>query len=166
MPVYWFEFETPYSPDAAIERVRSITAEPPSSLEYIRRAWRFETSSQPFLGEVEDYSFRIRRDISYRNSFLPQIRGTVTSTPAGSKISVKMFVHPAAGIFMLIWLGGTALVTLNTLVGSHPKSASGSFVPLGMFLFGLFLSCGGFFPEALKARRLLEAAINHQGLDE
>jgi hypothetical protein len=29
-------------------------------------------------------------------------------------------------------------------------------IPFGMFLFGIALTLGGFYPEALKARRLLE----------
>jgi hypothetical protein len=67
-----------------------------------------------------------------------------------------MFMHPFTVVFMLFWLGAVGYGVWDAF--SHPRSPD-VFVLLGMFLFGVTLTAGGFFPEAAKAKRLLSAAI-------
>jgi hypothetical protein len=44
----------------------------------------------PFIGSVQDHSFRIRRDIRYRNSFLPLVWGHIVPTPTGTRVIVTV----------------------------------------------------------------------------
>ena len=50
---------------------------------------------------------------------------------------------------MLFWLGGVVLATAHYRDGAE----------VGMFIFGVALTLAGFYPEAFKARRLLERCI-------
>jgi YD repeat-containing protein len=74
---------------------------------------------------------------------------------SGTRVNVVMFMHPLVFIFMLFWLGFTGSAAWR-------QSAEGSaafYAPLAMVVFGLSLSLGGFFGEAMKARALLSAAF-------
>jgi hypothetical protein len=104
-----------------------------------------------------DYdSFELQRAILYRNSFLPIIRGRIVPIEVGTRVNVTMYLHPVVALFMTFWLGA---------VGYALRAASStSRLPLLlMFLFGVALTTGGFFPEAFKAKRLLSAALRSSG---
>jgi len=73
-----------------------------------------------------------------------------------------MFLQPATAVVMLIWFSGFGLLAgvntwtfLRTGRGAQPGLLS----PVAMLIFGAVLVGGGFFPEALKARRLLEQLL-------
>jgi hypothetical protein len=158
MPLYWFHFDMAQQPQEVAERIRSVVREAPGWLESFRTIWRLdETSSTPFIGTVGDDCFKIRRDIRYRNSFLPMIWGRIIPIQPGTHVKVVMYLHPVVALFDLIWFGaiGHAL-----LIDSSSRSGL-----LVMFLFGVGLTVGGFFPEAFKAKRLLSNTLN-SGQDE
>src|SRR5712691_12358037 len=145
MPLYRFHLEVPASPEVVAERLRLIVRGKRGFREAIGSIWkRSDPSGPPFIGSVQNSSFRLRRDICYRNSFLPKIRGRVTSTGNGSRVSVVMFMHPLTLIFMLFWLGSVGYAGWK----EFPVHSPGSNALLGMFIFGLALSIAGFFPEA------------------
>jgi hypothetical protein len=68
-----------------------------------------------------------------------------------------MYLHPVVLVFMLFWLGGVGLGAAAAL--REGDGGAGTLVPMGMFAFGVALTLGGFYPEAAKARRLLEQHI-------
>lgn len=116
----------------------------------------------PFEGEVQDGGFTIQRAITYRNSFLPQIRGKITQASQGSRIAISMTLHPFVLAFMVIWLSaagaGFVFVLYQTLrTGGSP---SGAFGVLFMFVFGWALAAGGFASEAREADRLLTSVLH------
>ncbi|WP_153067366.1 hypothetical protein [Steroidobacter cummioxidans] len=88
---------------------------------------------------------------------MPRIAGRVDSYPNGTKIDVVMYLHPVVLVFMLFWLGGVGLGAAAVL--RQGDGGVGTLVPMGMFAFGVALTLGGFYPEAIKARRLLEQHI-------
>jgi len=49
-------------------------------------------------------TFHMRRDIRYRNSFLPRVHGHVMFDPVGTRVRVTMRLHPVAAGFVLFWL--------------------------------------------------------------
>ena len=55
---------------------------------------------------------------------------------------MTMHLHPVVALFMLFYLGAT-----------------GHGAAWGLFAFGVALTVGAFFPEALKAQRLLTNAL-------
>jgi YD repeat-containing protein len=156
MPFYSFHLNVPAQPDVVAERVRRVVSPAPTFWETLALSWRLrKASGSPFLGSVENLSFRIRRNIQYRNSFLPMIRGKITSAPTGSRIDVFMYMHPFSLVFMLVWFG-LLVLTESRIVDAN---IARSFFPKGMAIFGLALSLGGFFFEALKVMPLLSEAV-------
>jgi|BogFormECP03_OM2_1039629.scaffolds.fasta_scaffold04656_2 hypothetical protein len=157
MPLYWFHIDAAEPPQVIAESIRSLVREVPGWGETFRRIWRRDQPpSPPFIGSIEYNAFKLRRDIRYRNSFLPIIRGRILPIDLGTRVNVIMHLHPFVALFMTFWLGA---VGYGLIVDS-----STSRLPLAlMFLFGIVLIAGGFVPEALKAKRLLSAAIQSSG---
>lgn len=166
MPFYQVLIDSPLAPAVAVERVRSLTCTPPSFSESLRSAFsRTKQRSTPFLGEINGSSFSVRRNIRYRNSFLPQIRGNVQAAPSGSSVRITMFMHPFTAVFMLIWLWGVGGIAWSGSLRAESSPTALHLLPVGMFVFGLALVAGGFFPEAIKAKRMLAVALGEAGDD-
>jgi hypothetical protein len=144
MAYYRFHLDVNVPPAVVAERLRAIAGGKLSVFDSTSFAHP-DPSGPPFRGTVTGSRFKLRRNISGRNSFLPMIRGRLRATSTGTRISVTMFLQPFTAIFMVVWL--TVTGGLN----------SGPFDPvLGLlFLFGIGLVVFGFFPEAIKARRLI-----------
>jgi len=140
MPLYWFHIDTTEQPQIVAERIRPLVGEDPGWWKYLWRSWW--RVGPPFIGSVGDNSFRLRRDIHYRNSFLPLIRGHIFPVGTGTRINVTMHLHPVVGLFILFLLAAAA----------HGAA-------WGLFAFAGALTAAGFFPEALKAQRLLTDAL-------
>jgi len=156
MPFYSFHLSVPAQPDVVAERIRRVVSPAPTFWGTLATSWkRPQSSGSPFLGSVENLSFKIRRNIHYRNSFLPLIQGKIIPTPTGSRLDVFMYMQPFSLIFMLIWFG--FLVNLES--GVVNANIARSFIPLGMIVFGLVMSLGGFFFEAMKVMPLLSEAV-------
>lgn len=51
-----------------------------------RKRFRFGRGRCPFEGELGIDSFTLTRIISYRNSFIPSIRGRIITTSSGSTV--------------------------------------------------------------------------------
>jgi hypothetical protein len=157
MPFYRFHIDTPLPADVAVERIRAITRDPPRFLESFREAFgRRGADGPPFLGSVQGHAFRLRRDIRYRNSFLPMVWGDVHPGFSGTEVTVTMFLHPVVAAFMLVWLSFIG-VTGWTIAGKD--QGPWALAPVVMFVFGVALTLGAFIPEAIKARRILEGTL-------
>jgi hypothetical protein len=154
MAIYRFHVDINVPPHIAVERLRAIVLnekERPSFWEAFRMAWRSpDLMSPPFVGTVQEDSFRIRRDIRHRNSFLPVVCGRLVPTPTGTRVWVTMFIHPLVLVFMLFWLG---------MIGGGVAHRPDSFALWGMFVFGIALTACGFVPEVTKANRLITDAV-------
>jgi hypothetical protein len=161
MPYYRFELASSLQPQAILERISAQVTAPRSFAAEFERGFRFgRIPGPPFIGTVEADAFEITRDIRYRNSFLPRIKGRVRSVSTGSCIDVRMYIHPAVAIIMVVWLvgfGAAAMVSLHGLMrgGDEPLVL----MPLVIFVVGILVVCVGFFPEAFKARRMLEQIL-------
>jgi len=77
MPFYRFHIDTPLTVELAIACIQAITRDRPRFVESFRRSFRRpDQGDPPFLGKIENQSFRLQRDIRYHNSFLPLIWGS------------------------------------------------------------------------------------------
>ena len=153
MPLYHFHIDTTVPPQTVTERLRCAVRKRLGFREYFRTAWSGRSpDGPPFIGSVQDNSFRIRRVIGYRNSFLPLVWGHIVPTPTGARVIVTMFMHPFSSAFMLFWLGMVGHGALTERSASHT-------ILWGMFIFGIALCTGGFIPEAVKAKRLLSTIV-------
>ncbi len=155
MPFCRFQIDVDAPPYVVAERLRSIVRDKPTFSESLGTMFRLDgPGGSPFIGSVEDESFKLRRNIRYRNSFLPMIRGHITPNVVGTRVCVTMFLHPLVALFMIFWLGMVGFGAVST------RSAS-SIIPGGMFIFGVALTVGAFIPEAIKAKNLIFDAVTN-----
>jgi hypothetical protein len=153
VPFYRFDIDVDAPPSVLVERLRSIVRDKPTFWESLRQMWPFANpAGPPFIGSVQSESLRIRRDIRYRNSFLPIIWGRVIQNGVGTRVSVTMFLHPLVTLFMIFWLG-----FVGRMAASVPSWSS--MIPAVMFIFGIAMTLGGFIPEAIKAKRLISDTV-------
>jgi len=150
MPYYRFVINAHAPHQVVTERLRSVH-NTPREVEAFPESSRRELS-MPFVGYVKEDSFTLRRNIRYQNSFLPLIRGRILPTETGTQVKVTMFMHPLVAIFMVFWLWLT-----GPYAPADQSTSTHSAWPL--FAFGLLVALGGFFLEAIKAKRLLVEAV-------
>src|SRR5262245_58927278 len=158
MPIYRFQIHSHLTTQAVLERVKTLGREAPGFPQLLKESFGVRPDgAPPFIGKVEGSEFKCYRDIRYRNSFLPRITGRVDADVDGAKIDVVMYLHPFVLVFMLFWLGAVGVGAVAAFRQADVGAVS--LVPDGMFVFGVVLTIGGFYPEAIKARRLLEQHI-------
>ena len=124
----------------------------------------FRGGSKYFEGDVSDSGFKLTRIISYRNSFLPIIKGSFEERASGLKVDVSMSMHPFVIAFMLFWFGGVGIgfiTMLFSFIKSPTNFHPASLIPAGMLLFGWVLVSVGFWPEARKAKEKLNEILNN-----
>jgi len=153
VPIYRFHVDVDVPPAIAAQRIQAVVQKGATFWGSFRTAWRLRyPSGPPFIGTVQDNSFKVRRDIRYRNSFLPMIWGRLISIPTGTRVRVTMFLHPLVAVFMVVWLGFVGRGAL------FDRSGPPVFL-WGMFVFGIVLVTAGFIPEVITARRLITVAL-------
>lgn len=124
-----------------------------------------DNGGKRFRGAIAGDSFAIRRAITYRNSFLPQIKGAITETAAGTTITITLRLTKAIQTFMVIWLSVAALALIGILAASvfDGFSALAALIPLAMLGFGIAMVNIGFSSESERAvdelRAILEARV-------
>jgi hypothetical protein len=110
----------------------------------------FGSSGNSFVGKIEGNSFKIFRDISYRNSFLPIMCGTLEPHPSGTKVSVTMRLHLLVLAFLIFWIWQAIKITL-------PFTAEAFWAEIGlatvMIGFALLITYAGFWFEAGKSKK-------------
>jgi len=122
-----------------------------------RVTWGFRRADKPYEGEIRDYTFKIRRIINYRNSFLPVIKGRIYAEGMGSKIEIEMKLEPLVFLFMLFWLGivgNICIVSLTSMIYER-KFSLDLMVPFGMFTCALLMTFIGFKSETKIAKQFL-----------
>jgi hypothetical protein len=136
--------------------------------------WRdrlYRNGTGGFTGTAEGGHFYLRRDINYRNSFLPRLQGTIETDrqTGGSRIAVRMELQKPVRIFMGVWLlcvGGfgipLAIAALTHRLQPPQNDWMGVVMPSFMLVFGLVLPHFGFRPEAAKAQDFLTETLKAQ----
>lgn len=149
---YFFKIDVPAPVSAVAEKLRAIVRTEPAYGTYLALWKGYDESalgSRTLVGSVRDSSFKIRRIKGGKNSFLPEIWGTLDETPTGTQIKIKMFMDPVRALVLIFILAVGVSVVL----------------PNRSFFLGIwgviFLALAGwsFSSEVLKARHLLTAAV-------
>jgi hypothetical protein len=152
MPFYRFHIDSDGSKHVVEERLKTIVRDKTGLWESFRVAWKARDRAGPaFIGTVQEGSFKLQRDIRYRNSFLPMIWGSIVPAPTGARINVTMCIHPIVALFMVFILG--------TVVHGGVIHRFASPVSWGELSMVVILIVGGFVPEAVKAKRLISEAV-------
>jgi hypothetical protein len=150
MPFYRFEIEASMSPNEVAQRIGSVTCDPAKPFDR-PEGFRQGRGSNLFWGSVRGNSFSLRRNINYRNSFLPLIRGRITQSGVGSTLRVVMFMNPGGAAFHVFCF----LAIAGFLIAAKAPSLMFWWMVLG----GLALPAVAFFPEAIEARGLISSLV-------
>ena len=76
----------------------------------------FGDDDREFVGRVSARTFRFRRNSAVRNAFRPYLYGNVEPDLQGSRIVVRLGLHPSTKVFIVVWLGAMLLIGLAVLV--------------------------------------------------
>ncbi len=155
LPVENYTIVTPLSKEEVYRRLAQ-NIEP-------RKGYRFwgTSSTRRFEGEISPGAFNIQRVISYRNSFLPQIKGQIASVQQKTHIQVTMQLDILIMVFMGCWLLGTGLLSAGVIVSQlhHFDADKFTFIPVVMFVFGCLMVTIGFRPECNSAKKFLAGLL-------
>lgn len=116
----------------------------------------FTGSSKPYEGWVDDNgTFKLKRIIGYKNSFLPVIEGSVKPEYFGSKIKLKLRLDKFVMVFVIVWMTAVGIASIATIIGflNDPSIDRMAFIPIGMFVFGYALTMLAFKFESAKSKR-------------
>ncbi len=127
----------------------------------------FKTRTMPYEGEITSDGFDINRIIRYRNSFLPDIIGKVSSIINGTEIQVKMRPNWGGLIFMAFWLGLSGIASLVilsvALVNFRKTLALGlkreTLIPFALFAFGYVMLMIGYRIESEKSKEFIKLLL-------
>jgi len=156
-----FEIETTMSPEAIVTALNS-KIEP-------KKLFRLSLDHAPFQGDISRDGFRITRIVHYRNSFLPVVTGKFLAGDSGTKVAIRLGLHPVVTAFMCVWFGIVGLAVVVALAGLPSGLAPTSpvpLIPLGMLVLGWALVSGGFWFEAKKQKRMLIEMFKELGTSE
>lgn len=124
------------------------------------------SESTQYQGTINSESFNIYRNIDYRNSFLPQIKGRFFDDYNATKIEITMQLHTFVLAFMSMWLALALLfcgIIISDIVKSGiPISNLGMFhlIPFGMLLFGFLLAYIPFTIECRISEKDLQSILD------
>lgn len=123
--------------------------------------------SKPYTGQITGTTFKMSRNINYRNSFLPVITGQITTYVGQTQVNIKMRPATFPLIFISFWLGFVGLVCMGILFigllqfrqiiqnGFSPMI----FIPFGMFAFGCLLTHFAFKGESKNSKEFLATLL-------
>lgn len=128
-------------------------------------------TTKPYIGEYNINSFCINRIINYRNSFLPIIKGEISTTNNLTHINIKMRPKLIVTIFMTFWLSIIGIICLGVLIigiinsSLVLKEGFSPFIliPFGMFIFGYLLFYKAFKFESKKSKEFLNNLFDIKG---
>jgi len=153
MPLRTVDIDSPYPPDEVCRRLSAIIR---GEVWYLSPAAREAGDREGvFQGWIRDQAFKIERVIFYRNSFLPTVRGSVSAQDTGTRVQLRMTLHPFVAVFLACWFGGVTSVFIMTIWSGQQGLAIPVLFLLLMLGGGGALTALGFVPEAKKAERLL-----------
>lgn len=121
--------------------------------------------TKTYEGDINRQEFSIQRIIWYRNSFLPRITGTMLSELHGTRIDVKMRLHPWVIIFSWFWCSCVGLVCIGILTQAFDNSVF-SLIPFGMLLFYYTMTMGAFKFESVPTKKALQKLFDAEMIEE
>ncbi len=158
LPFDNFKLLTRLSATEVQHRMESIT-EPRKTF----RGLFVTQKTKPYQGNVTGNQFEISRIITYRNSFLPLIRGRISTNMGQTEVAIWMRPVLFALIFMGFWLGIVGIICLAMAIEAFRQweqlLAHGvspvSLIPFGMFVFGYLLLLLAYKTESRKSKAFL-----------
>lgn len=160
-PYEKLKIETTLSKDEVVKRL-SATIDSTGST----RNWftGINSSNLYFGGTLSETGFQIRRNISYKNSFLPEIEGKIEALRFGCTIELKLKLNILAMIIGSVWFLGMLIASIGVLsvyfTSAPADKDMGMFIPVFMIIVGAPFFIGFFKYESNKARRFLKELLD------
>ncbi len=147
-------FNTRLSKGEVLKRLKS-RLDPKDELNYLLKPKR--SFLKPYSGKIWDDQFKIKRSISYQNSFLPVIFGRVDNDTFKTRIHIKMRLSTFIIVFMMIWMGGVSIgcIAIAIIILDEGFKDIGTLVPFIMWIFGYCLMTIPFKWESTKSIKYL-----------
>ena len=146
--------ETNLSKEEIGKRIAENTTDTP--IRGFRWLQKGSASDRRFTGKISESGFDIEPNITYRNSFLPTIKGRIESDGIVSRIHLQLRLHAFFRVFGFIWILIVIPVSITIIVA---KITSGESVPFQRYsillVFVLAVFIGGFKYESIKSRKFL-----------
>lgn len=167
LPYEKYVLTTTLTPEEVLRRIgNNVQAEKDYNWSAFRRVYR-----KPYRGLVTGLSFRMIRNINYRNSFIPVIRGRVTNISGQTEIMINMRPIGFIIVFMAFWLGLTGLVCIGILLNGilqfrqilQNGFSPALIIPFIMFAFGSGIVLYGFKSESNQSKEFLADLLKGSG---
>lgn len=123
------------------------------------------TVNTQYRGHASGDEFNVQRVISYRNSFLPKIKGEIQEDSRGANIQITMKLHTFAIVFMGFWLTFVlaACIFILTLIDTSEPFDIFQYIPFLMLLSGIIMTIVPFKKESAISKKdllsILEAEV-------
>ncbi len=160
LPFERITYSTSFSQQEIIKRLSEVVE--PKKFSFRRKPVK------DYEGSVDTNSFDISRVISYRNSFLPEIHGTIQKNNDRTEIQVTMTLNGFVYVFTIAWCLITSISFGFLLIkGIRDKGITLEFfIPLLMllFIYGLTMIC--FKMESQKSKEYLKQIFNAEIIKE
>ena len=122
---------------------------------------------RPYSGKITGNRFIISRNLNYRNSFQPVIKGEIGRDFGKTEVNIRMHPHGFVVIFMCTWLGlvGIGCISILVFCMAHFREVMQKgfspflLIPFGMFAFGYLMIYFGFTGEAKKTKAFLHELL-------
>ncbi len=162
-PYISFDFIVADPPAVVAARIAACTK--PDNW-FLRFFWGspFASSDRfPFIGDVWDSGFRVRRNIDYRNALRPELNGQFKETAGGTQIHVHLSIRwrdaRAIAVAMAI-TAGIGLAALFGMLRSRHWNWLVVLVFLGMPLLWWAMIQGCFWIDAPTSRQLITQVLS------
>ena len=110
-----------------------------------------------FNGKILEDSFKIQRNINYKNSFLPVLIGEIKKTDSSTRITIKTRMNLFVIIFLCIWFCGVSFGCLITPFADFEILFK--FIPYLMLVAGILITVLPYKYEIKKAKEKLEELL-------
>lgn len=141
LPYRRFTIDSPLAPAQVQARLRGAIAQ--------KWTFGFTQPDQPLVGDFDGRSFNVTRYVRSRNSFRPQVRGTIEPLGTGTRLVGKMQLHELA----IVFIGFFAFVAGSVFLSGAARSIASRqlepamLVALGVIAFLTAMTFGGFAME-------------------
>jgi hypothetical protein len=119
-------------------------------------------SRSPFLGMVGPDRFKITRNITYRNSFMPVLVGTISQEGPHTVIHLRLRLVIFVLVFIMIWVSmatfGALAISWRGFSQGDPNRWAGLLM-WGFPAFGYVLCMGGFNYERKRSLKALKELL-------
>jgi hypothetical protein len=130
-------------------------------------------ADKPYAGIIREQNFEISRVITYKNSFLPVIKGEVTHFLGQTEIKVTSRPHISVLVFCTFWMSVVFLLCLVLTFGIIKNGFEinkgfdpACLIPYAMLVFGGLLFVGPYKIEANKTRKFLADLLEGEEVNE